>query len=792
MSASRFRLRAAAALAGASALAAGVASAHFGPIPVSLQGAPVPAVPGLVDGPEPIVVDEQAAIALGKALFWDVNVGSDGVACASCHFHAGADGRVKHQLAPEGKAPLVHEPVFELAPDGAVRGPNATLRREDFPFHRVADPLKPLQAVTYSSDDVVSSAGTFGGDFAANAPAGAGDDACERTPDAVFRVGAVGTRRVEPRNAPTVVNAVFNFRNLWDGAANNVFNGSSPWGDRDPDAGVWVRTGPGAVEKQRLRLVNSSLASQALAPPLDDVEMACGQRTFADLARKLACRAPLEGQQVHWTDSALAPYANSTPGVLRRGLATSYYELVTQAFAPRYWSHEESGPFGAPAGAEALPYSQYEANFAMFFGLALQLYQATLISDQSPFDLSPRNEAGIPTRLSAAERRGLDLFRTAHCNLCHIGPVFTPAAVVTNAILVESDPEAFGNETFTVSTTRNVVTRFAITGGPAIVDTGFASNGVTPEDRDAGLGGSDPFGNPLSFADQYLEWLAGNPAAVVDPYVDEVRACDLDLPIATNDPTPHPSYFTAADGVVPQPQGAEGCFAPSAAFVPAPAVAAAELASPTNTKMRSAAAGSFKIPTLRNVELTGPYMHNGSLATLEEVVEFYTRGGNFDPDAKHFGTVFPQVELRLSASKRRDLVAFLKTLTDERVRFERAPFDHPELPVRHGHAGDGAAAPGGHPLDPALAPDEFVWIPAIGASGRATPLASFETLLATGLGPAGPPPSGPVAAVPEGAVCPVPEPAGGAPAALLVLGLLCWGGRRRAWRRDRDPVYMQS
>ncbi|MGA0869258.1 MAG: cytochrome c peroxidase, partial [Planctomycetota bacterium] len=46
------------------------------------------------------VVDENAAILLGKALFWDQQVGSDGMACASCHFHAGADNRVAHQLSP--------------------------------------------------------------------------------------------------------------------------------------------------------------------------------------------------------------------------------------------------------------------------------------------------------------------------------------------------------------------------------------------------------------------------------------------------------------------------------------------------------------------------------------------------------------------------------------------------------------------------------------------------------------------------------------------------------------------
>jgi cytochrome c peroxidase len=540
--------------------------------------------------------------------------------------------------------------------------------------------------------------------------------------------------------------------------------------------------------------VNSSLASQALSPPLDDVEMGCSGRSFADLGRKLACRAPLERQRVHWEDGVLGPYANSTPGELRAGLATSYYALVTEAFAPRYWSYEERGAFGAPESGSAapLPYSQFEANFAMFFALSLQLYQSTLVSDDAPFDQSRRDAAGLPIDLSAAAQRGLEEFRVAHCSLCHLGPLLTPAAVATNAILVERDPEAFGNGPFTISTTRNVVTRMAVQAGqgpdlpgPALLDTGFANNGVARQEWDPGLGGSDPFGHPLSFADQYLRWLAGEAEGVIDPYVDEIRACDLDVPIATGDPSPHPSYFTAADGVVPQPEGTENCFRPNGAFLPTPAVAAAELASPANTRMRSAALGSFKIPTLRNVELTGPYMHNGSLATLEQVVEFYTRGGNFAPDAFHFGTVFHQVDLRFSAQKRQDIVAFLETLTDERVRWERAPFDHPELPLLHGHVGDASAVLPGHPLDAALAVDGVARIPAVGAGGRSEPLVPFAEVLVSGI-QAGPPDSPPVAAPPAGGFCPVPEPGLGASLAVLTLAL-----QARA-RRSAGPTFVQS
>jgi cytochrome c peroxidase len=69
--------------------------------------------------------------------------------------------------------------------------------------------------------------------------------------------------------------------------------------------------------------------------------------------------------------------------------------------------------------------------------------------------------------------------------------------------------------------------------------------------------------------------------------------------------------------------------------------------------------GKFKVPTLRNIELTSPYMHDGSMQTLEEVVAYFNAGGvghpNQHPDIKPLG---------LSEQERSDLVAFLKTLTD--------------------------------------------------------------------------------------------------------------------------------
>lgn len=68
--------------------------------------------------------------------------------------------------------------------------------------------------------------------------------------------------------------------------------------------------------------------------------------------------------------------------------------------------------------------------------------------------------------------------------------------------------------------------------------------------------------------------------------------------------------------------------------------------------------GKFKTPTLREVARTAPYMHDGSLKTLEEVVDFYSEGGRPNPNLD------PQIQPRhFSAEEKRALVAFLRSLT---------------------------------------------------------------------------------------------------------------------------------
>ncbi len=86
--------------------------------------------------------------------------------------------------------------------------------------------------------------------------------------------------------------------------------------------------------------------------------------------------------------------------------------------------------------------------------------------------------------------------------------------------------------------------------------------------------------------------------------------------------------------------------------------------------------GKFKAPTLRNIELTAPYMHDGRFETLEEVIDFYSEGLHFseqlDPLMKNVG----QGGLQLTEQEKSDLIAFLKTLTD-REFIENDAFSDP-------------------------------------------------------------------------------------------------------------------
>jgi len=653
------------------------------------------------------VKDVPAAVALGKALFWDMQAGSDGsVACATCHYGAGADpvtdlnqfptriSRSTNQVSPGpdtvfgNNSTVINsfaKTVTGLTVPQALRAlgnprlkPNYTLESFDFPLFRLFPPdarlvMDPATGFTedsvgfvLDSNDVIGSQGIRLTDFLAinSTPLESGTALV----DQVFHTGtppngspANNVRQVTRRNAPSVINAVFNYANSWDGSANNSFNGESPFGPLDQNAGIWIDDGTTLV-KQKIAIPDSSLASQAVGPPLSDVQMSFKGRTFPELGRKmLGMTSPPLGQQlVHPNDSVLGPLSRGTlqgDGTVtgNRGLTSDYTLMIQAAFPDRLWnsSREVLLPTKAsPAGEE---FSQMEANFALFWGLAIQLYEATLVSDQSPFDrfqagnLNALSPDSLVTPNAPSAVRGFSIF-DSKCTVCHSGSELTSAVVGSNQTLC--GPPDCNIPVFTNNSTHRLIrqdlnpTTFAV----SLVDAGFYNTGVRSTADDIGRGGTAPSGLPLSFSR-----LAG------------LRA-QGQLPFAT------------------------------------------PLLSGLSTNAAVHVDGAFKIPGLRNVELTAPYFHNGDAFSLEEVVEFYTRGGDFPNNPELGAFMQPIRSLNGNPGKQADLVEFLRALTDERVRNQTAPFDHPELIIPNGVDAFGGdvlitlAATGGAPapVPPAL------------------------------------------------------------------------------------------
>ena len=79
---------------------------------------------------------------------------------------------------------------------------------------------------------------------------------------------------------------------------------------------------------------------------------------------------------------------------------------------------------------------------------------------------------------------------------------------------------------------------------------------------------------------------------------------------------------------------------------------------------RSGMAHAFKTPSVRNAALTAPYMHNGALRTLDDVIDFYDRGGGAGRGLDVPNQTLAAHPLHLTAAERRELLAFLESLTD--------------------------------------------------------------------------------------------------------------------------------
>jgi cytochrome c peroxidase len=668
-----------------------------------------------------------AAIQLGKALFWDMQVGSDGkTACATCHNQAGADGRNKNQMNPGANGGW----------DGY--GPNYGLFEGDFPFTRFDDGANLIDR----TDNAAGSQGVRNSSFVGIRN---GVETTTSVADPVFSVNGTNVRRVTGVNTPSAVNAVFNHRQFWNGRAQPEFNGVNPWGNRDISARVWVVGSKGTPVTIDIHIQNASLASQAVGPVLNPTEMSAANRKFPDVGQKMLAVKPLNGQKVSPSDSVLGPLADVTTG-----LKTTYTSLIQQAFQPKWWNSNKSVSVGGKS------YSMMAANFSLFWGLAVMLYEATLVSDNSPMDqylaLVGTARPG-PTDATAAvldqavDRlasegisvtretilNGLALFERpvapapsfppppgfgAGCTGCHFGGELTSASLrnLTAGGLEPGDvalknagfdirmermftkmnwtppgpltPVPLGTTEISYDPTMYAIDVTGINGSlvspgirlpVAVYDAGWYNLGVRPTAEDPGLGGQDPFGAWLS----WTRWFQSMFASVKVP--GGGLGCATSPPAA---PITSPFFGEVLNPLTGFPL----------------------LAGPLKPTETTDVAGTFKVPGLHNVELTGPYFHNGGKATLKQVVAFYDDGGNFDNPTRS-PLITP---LGLSDTQMDSLVAFLLSLTDERVRWQKAPFDHPQLFVPNGDSPAGT--------------DALVELPAVGASGSSTPLGRFLNL----------------------------------------------------------------
>ena len=117
--------------------------------------------------------------------------------------------------------------------------------------------------------------------------------------------------------------------------------------------------------------------------------------------------------------------------------------------------------------------------------------------------------------------------------------------------------------------------------------------------------------------------------------------------------------------------------------------------------------------------MTAPYFHNGGQATLSGVIDFYSRGGgDFFPINGRDGTITPVRILNLDQSEKSALLAFLLALTDERVRHQQAPFDHPQIFVPNGAMGNSVAV---QTDSQGQAVDRMLEVPAVGKKGGTPP-----------------------------------------------------------------------
>ena len=283
--------------------------------------------------PDDVADDQAAAVRLGKALFWDTQVGSDNgaaYACASCHYQGGADSN-EHRIAAG------------VNPDGKVG--SLGVQFSDFMGVNITNGnVMPKDMMAFNG--VMNTVGGW------------------------MRTG---------RQAPPAIESD-NTHNFWDGRANAIFNGLDPSGVAKD--GLYKRDSNGDLAPARIAFADLSQASQAVGPPNNSTEMAAAGRSFAELGYKLMRLQPL-GMQYGDLADELADSGETYGDLIEAAYGNGLGDFIGDEIVPGVTATVmfTGDPTRDPTVSYEEPVSLTENNMSLFFGLAIAAYEKTLTAE---------------------------------------------------------------------------------------------------------------------------------------------------------------------------------------------------------------------------------------------------------------------------------------------------------------------------------------------------------------------------------------------------------------------------
>jgi cytochrome c peroxidase len=509
--------------------------------------------------------------------------------------------------------------------------------------------------------------------------------------------------------------------------------------------------------------------------------MSAAGRNFRDIGTKLLAlnplsdtNGPLAGQLVDSNDSVLGKNSKSP----KRGINISYPKMIQAAFQPIWWqspfhiciagdgSETLINPTATPAQscpAGTSEYTQMQYNFSLFWGIAIQAYESTLRADQTPLDKYLAQQLVYQIPANNTSNTFSFKLKTPVTPMTVSVQAFNPAFDASDQDVFAFDDGqgnitgagiTFGGINYATGQVQLFFDLPPVTGFPTQV---FYSVGTTP--LSAGqLHGLVLFqtkakcvvchGGP-ELTDAAVSNVSQRPMERMVMGDTSIRVYDDGFYHIGSRPASEDVGLGAGDGITgatlsdaeyAREQVCAGTITPPMIVGrPGDGIPAA----PLSCSDAIANYGDVKTPGLRNVALTAPYFHNGGQLTLEQVVEFYNRGGDFPlssdeplcPPSINLVNCFmdPNVQpLLLTQQEKTDLVDFLRNgLLDSRTLNQSAPFDHPSLMVPNGHPVDASGIyPLADPNNPGKAKDQYMTIPQNGKFGSAAPLPSFLQNLA--------------------------------------------------------------